>query len=128
MRRSEGMRVCPKCGYVDPVIWKQSAFKQNICFTQLCNLELENPEIAKKLREKRITSDGFYAYRLTRFLRVERQAIIENPNWQKQWEIPAEQSKSISKLPRQWRNPAPTFRTKNERNKKQTKLLEVKQT
>jgi hypothetical protein len=120
------MRVCPKCGFVDPPIWKQSAFHQNISFTEFGSLELEEPELSKRLAESptKRCSNGPYAYKLTRFYRVERQAILENPNWEKQWDIPAENSKQFGKLPRQWRNPALMTKQRIEASRNQSRLLE----
>jgi len=118
------MRVCPKCGHVDSPIWKQSAFHQNISFTTLSNIEFETPQLAEKLRQNRFYSDGVYAYKLTKFLRVERQAIIDNPNWKKHWDIPAEKSKGMSKLPKQWHNPATLYRRKIYSDKTQRRLDE----
>jgi len=117
------MRVCPKCGYVDPPIWRQSAFHQTISFTEISNIEYENPEIAIKLKENNRISDGVYAYKLTRFGRVERQAILDNPAWEKHWDIPAEKSKGMKTLPKQYHNPASLYRDKIYSDKKQTKLL-----
>jgi hypothetical protein len=116
------LRVCPKCGFIDSAIWRQSAFHQTISFTEFSSIEFESPELATKLKETGRLSEGNYAYKLTRFGRVERQAIMDNPDWEKHWDIPAEKSKGLKTLPKQWHNPASMYRDKIYGVKNQPKL------
>lgn len=60
------MRVCPKCGYVDPQYWRKGQGDHygdtDIC--RLEDLELNEPELAKVLKGNRESFDEHYAYKL----------------------------------------------------------------
>lgn len=47
------MRLCPKCGHVDPEWWRPAAFHQHIDYAQYDVLELFEPEIIKELEGKK---------------------------------------------------------------------------
>lgn len=63
------MRVCPKCGFVDSWIWRATTWHStqgNEC-CRACDLEIEDPQLLKKIVESKGTfQDEHYAYRITK--------------------------------------------------------------
>jgi len=93
------MRVCPECGFVDPVIWRSSIACREIDFCNFEDLQAMNVKLAwkilreqKKYGTKNFVEDGIYVYHLTKGMFVERQAIMDNPAYKKHWKIPREAS------------------------------------
>jgi len=70
------MRQCPKCGYVDDALWRNS-LRPLTQFMPLSDFELIEPIIAKELSEKQNAIKEPFLYHLTRGLNVERVAIID---------------------------------------------------
>lgn len=73
------MRVCPKCGFIDPPEWKHCKFSyhiDSISFESFCSLY---PDLAQRLKTGgAITDDNDYYYRLSKSLQVVmRKAKIE---------------------------------------------------
>ena len=61
------MRVCPKCGYIDPAHWKHVRFSYHIDSCNWETFQTEYPELAKNLTKGgAITEDKDYYYRLTK--------------------------------------------------------------
>lgn len=120
------MRVCPKCGFKDPLHWKQCAFRQHISYCKIGDLEFNNSLLANKVKKEIYCSEGFYAYHLTKGGRVERQAICENPTWKQRWYLaPYEKSKGNS-LQGQHHQASILANKHIQERKLQTKLLEAK--
>jgi len=117
------MRVCPKCGYEDEPYWRASAFKRYISVAHIDNILLDKPKLAKQLEDLKFAEDEFYAYHLTRFRNVERQAKCDNPNWKKQWQIPIEKGFS-RKLPSSWRFPCDAYNRIKKEKANQRRLFE----
>ena len=70
------MRVCPKCGYHDPAIWRNSRFHFNVDVADIDSLEFWGMiELAKELRKKKIAHDDIFAYYLQGGHRVLRKEI-----------------------------------------------------
>lgn len=60
------MKVCPDCGFVDPLCWHlQGRGGRDIEYCRVDELEIDEPELAKELREKKETQDKNYAYILS---------------------------------------------------------------
>ena len=112
------MRVCPKCGFVNPPEWKHSkwSYWRDTCL--LDDLKNLNPSLAKGLEAQGHAKDENYVYRLTKNKRrVERKAILD---YGEQWTIPMEKAydkHNFRDFRPCWMKIAPN----------QTKLLEVKQ-
>jgi len=88
-RRRE-MRVCPKCGFVDPPEWKHSKYSYWIDNCRLEDLKTMNPSLAKTLEDQGHAKDKDYVYRLTKNkTRAERKAIVD---YGEQWTIPMEKA------------------------------------
>lgn len=84
------MRVCPKCGYVDPPEWKHSKYSYWIDNCLFEDFKEMNPDLAKVLEVEGHTKDAHYVYRLTKNKRrVERKAIVD---YGEQWTIPMEKA------------------------------------
>ena len=68
------MKVCPKCGFVNPDYWLPSRWR----ITEYCridDLQQDQPTITKKLlslKPKEVIVDKFYAYRMNEAGFVER--------------------------------------------------------
>jgi len=46
------MRICPKCGYIDPFCWLDAYSRgMEVEYTRIDELEQYQPEIAKRLKE-----------------------------------------------------------------------------
>jgi len=57
------MRVCPKCGFVDPPYWKHCKWSYYIDDCSFENFQMLYPELAKELLKNRLAEDKYYAYR-----------------------------------------------------------------
>lgn len=57
------MRVCPKCGYEDPHIWRPNRWRHETDFTSWADFQEFYPPLANELVKGEITTDSFYAYR-----------------------------------------------------------------
>jgi len=86
--RGEGltMRVCHKCGAVDPPEWKHVKWSYYIDACSFENFEMLYPNLAKTLLKEGTASDKHYAYRVTLKKEpphwVERKAKIDfTMNW-----------------------------------------------
>lgn len=89
------MRVCPKCGFIEPMEWRPSSWKsgQYIDLCRVSDLENLEPELFKKLKDKPIGEtilEGYYAYRITKTGVWVQRRWIEIYKIQKWFEIPAE--------------------------------------
>ena len=75
------MRVCPKCGYVDPPYWRHSRFSYWLDIIEVENLALVKPELAKILKKEKkgfVVEDKDYYYRKGKNgVFVERKAKID---------------------------------------------------
>jgi len=91
------MRVCPKCGYIDDLIWRHS-LKYGIDWAPYSEFTQINPEIAQKLLKEKFVEEGYYVYHLTKGMNVERQAIFENPTYKQRWAIPIEAGRKGAKM------------------------------
>ena len=61
------MRVCPKCGYIDPPHWKHVKYSYWIDSCSLENFKILHPTLAKRLKKAgAIVEDKLYIYRLVR--------------------------------------------------------------
>jgi hypothetical protein len=90
------MRVCPKCGYQDAPIWRNTLRRLYQQHCHINDLEIWNPELAADLKEKRyvfkngvkykLNSKGTHVHRIDAFLcadpRPESPKITE-PNTEK---------------------------------------------
>lgn len=75
------MRVCPKCGYEDPICWRPAAYHPEFSYAHLSSLELLDPELWKALNEKRrgeIIQRGIYLYWRSTGADVARRVWIED--------------------------------------------------
>ena len=80
------MRVCPKCGFEDPIYWRHSRFSYWLDQTENENIEAMHPELCP-LKPKQMIEDRLYVYRRMRD-RVERKAKIDYEvyGWREQME------------------------------------------
>jgi len=72
------MKVCPKCGYRDPPIWRNTLRRLFAEHCHISDLEIWNPELAAALKEKRylcikgvkyrLNKKGAYVHRIDAFL------------------------------------------------------------
>ena len=84
------MRVCPKCGYIDPPEWKHSKYSYWIDNCLLEDFRRLQPDIARILEAQGSAEDRYYIYRLTKDKRrVERKAKVD---YGEQWTIPMERA------------------------------------
>lgn len=62
------MRVCPKCGYVEPIEWRPTSWKagQYVDCCRLTDLEVLNPQLARELKERKQVIRKHYVYKLSR--------------------------------------------------------------
>lgn len=59
------MKVCPECGYEDPPCWRPGVPKRRaIDVCTIDDLDIWQPELAKKLRSDNEVFTKYYAYRL----------------------------------------------------------------
>ena len=47
------MRICPKCGHLDPECWRPAAFHPEISYAYIDSLEVFSPEIVEQLKDKK---------------------------------------------------------------------------
>lgn len=70
------MRVCPKCGHVDPIWWRPAAYHPEFSYAYLTSIESLDPELWELLKDKKagdIVQRGPYLYwRSTRSQTVRR--------------------------------------------------------
>ena len=108
------MRVCPKCGYVDSMIWRPSRARRMVDIARYVEFKEEFPDV--KLEVGKPIQIGDYAYKLTKAgVWVERQCVLSNPFWKTQWNLDYEGHKKKTWFP---------F-GKSRITKNQTRLLEV---
>ena len=89
------MRVCPKCGYIDPPEWKHSKYSYWIDNITIDDFQKLSPTLLKILEDQKFAEDEFYVYRLTKNKRrVERKAKVD---YGQQWTIPMEKAHSGGK-------------------------------
>ena len=119
-RRPKKMRVCPKCGFVDPPEWKHSKYSYWIDNIRVEDFRRLSPTLAKILEAQGFGEDEYYIYRITKNkTRIERKAKVDYGN---QWTIPMEKAHSGGK------HDVRDFRKVWSRgHPKQRKLLEVSQ-
>lgn len=87
------MRVCPKCGYIDPPEWRHSKYSYWIDWTELPHFKNLEPSLAEIIVKTGNTEDLNYIYRLMKHGQsVERKAKIDYGN---QWVVPMEKRKQI---------------------------------
>lgn len=81
------MRICPKCAYIEPPIWKFCHSTFHIYWTRIEDFEEHYPHIKLRIGEKRIV--GHYAYKRRKGTGqyVERQCLLDNPNAMQQWRL-----------------------------------------
>ena len=60
------MRVCPKCGFIDPPEWKHAKWSYHIDTISLENFERLYPNLTEELLQTGFTEDKDYVYRLSR--------------------------------------------------------------
>jgi len=116
------MRVCPKCEYVDNMLWRGS-LKMGINWMPLSDFETVHPEIAEKIRRQKFVEEGVFVYHLTKGMNVERQAIIENPLYFKQWHLPIERGNRKGRMGIY----SKIMLRKKQEKKSQSKLFEEKE-
>ena len=73
------MRVCPKCGYMDDLLWRNS-IRPLTNFMPLSDFELIESDVAKELPKKEFVFKKPFRYHLTKGLNVERVAIVDIPS------------------------------------------------
>lgn len=59
------MRICPKCGYEDPICWRPAVYHQEFSYAHTSSLELLDPELWELMQGKRrgeIVERGPYLY------------------------------------------------------------------
>jgi len=59
------VRICPKCGHIDPIWWRTAAFHPEFSYAQASALESLQPELWELLKDKRpgdIVQVGEYMY------------------------------------------------------------------
>lgn len=64
--------VCPECGFKDSPCWRASHWFLYTLTTKIGELEVWEPELAKKLKEKQEVEIGAYYYKLAKSGRVYR--------------------------------------------------------
>ena len=118
------MRVCPKCGFIDPPHWKHCKWSYYIDGITFENFKLLYPNLGLKLkRPKDITEDKDFVYRLTKTgLVVERKAKIDLQN-PKELNIHLETFEKGSR--HLIHNPHEAKRNREKWSPSQKKLLEV---
>lgn len=85
------MRVCPKCGFVDPPEWRHSRYSYWIDFTFWDDFERMQPQISEKLKGsmgKKVVEDKDYLFKTDKSgTKVFRKAKVD---YGYQWQIPME--------------------------------------
>lgn len=61
------MKVCPNCGCIDYSMWRQNRWRTNVEFLKMEYADPENiaPVVLAELKEKRVATDKYYAYRFS---------------------------------------------------------------
>jgi len=80
------MRVCPKCGYHDPPIWKTTRYRVHCDYARIEDFKAYYPHI--KIEKGQKISDGLCAYKRSSKgdgLYVERQSLRDNPDALTRW-------------------------------------------
>jgi len=75
------MRICPKCGYIDPIWWRPAAYHQEFSYAHASSLEALDPELWELLRDKRPGEEvqvGEYVYWKSTRSDVVRRAWMED--------------------------------------------------
>jgi hypothetical protein len=103
------MRVCPKCGFIEPQYWRNDRYKRDVQICAITDIEFDDPKLALAIKEgeKGNYDDGTFNYHLTKKGYVVRRANIEGKAWQS-WDSTFEAHHKLSN-----------------KMKEQTKLLEV---
>jgi hypothetical protein len=114
------MRVCPKCGYIDEILWRYS-INPYIEWIRATEFVTVYPKLLGELRHQKFVEFGPYAYHLTKNGNVERQAVFENPTYRLKWHIDFEAGYRLSKT----RSISILANRAQRRNRTQTRLLEV---
>ena len=80
------MRKCPKCGYIDNLLWMQDRFNQSLMFMRIEDFKQEYPDILEQLvtTKKDVIIDD-YVYRLTN-LYVKRKEYREGESFYPHYE------------------------------------------
>ena len=92
------MRVCPKCGFMDDALWRNS-IRPLAQFMPLSDFKLIEPNIAKAVTQNDIVIKEPFQYHLTKGLNVERIAIIDAPSSKAPFEAtPKSKMKSYSRI------------------------------
>lgn len=114
------MRVCPKCGFIDPPHWKHSKFSYHIDTISPENFKMLYPKLAKNLKKAgAITEDKDNYYRLAKTkLVVMRKAKIE---WTEKNPFGAEKYEKFN----HWKKLRDNDKSWSTVNPSQIKLLEV---
>lgn len=110
------MRVCPKCGFIDPPEWRHSKYSYWIDFCEVEHFREMHPTLLENLlKGAKIVEDSNYVYRLTKNkAKVERKALVD---YGYQWSVPMEH-------PTRWSGVYPDFDKKWNRDPKQTVLTQ----
>ena len=114
------MRVCPKCGYVDPPEWKHHRWSYWIDICHIEEFKVLQLELANRLlKGEKLVEDKNYIYRLYAKGRqfVQRKALID---YGYQWEPPMEPVNHKSPF----KSKPPHFRKHWKLDPNQKKLLE----
>ena len=56
------MRVCPKCGYVDPDVWRPHKWRLLVDYCSISEFEDDYPETAEQFKKHEVALDENYAY------------------------------------------------------------------
>lgn len=78
------MRVCLKCGHVDPIWWRPSAYHPEFSYADFSGLELLDPELWGLLKERRrgeIVERGPYLYWRSSRSDTVRRVWVEDYRW-----------------------------------------------
>lgn len=109
------MRVCPKCGHVDPPEWRHMRWSYWIDFCTMEDFQRLKPILAERLNNgEKLVEDEYYVYRLSRSHVVHRKALVD---YGPQFSIPMESYKQ--------KGNATDLRKCWDRDPNQKKLLET---
>lgn len=78
------MKVCLICGYIDDPLWRQ-AVEFGLSYMPLADFETLMPIVAKRVLNEKFVEEGYYVYHLTKGRNVQRQALMDNPNYKTHW-------------------------------------------
>ena len=59
------MRVCPKCGFHDLPIWRNSRWYHDVDAAPVVDIEYWDSSLAKKIKAESYYEDGIFSYLLT---------------------------------------------------------------